>query len=76
MKRRRTGPQIEQTSRAAINQRRYRARLREGKQVYSIALGSEVLGGMVRLNWFSRADLDHKHTVESAIEAQLAKALK
>ena len=75
-KRRRGRPQLEQPTRAAINQRRYRLRLRQGKQVYSIALGSEVLEGMARLRWLSWDDLDHKDRVERAIEEGLADALK
>jgi hypothetical protein len=72
MKRKKT----QKPSRAAVNQARYRARLRAGKQVYSICLGCDELDGMVRLRWLSDDDVLHRDRVERALESGLADALK
>jgi hypothetical protein len=63
-----------QPSRAAVNQRVYRARLRRGEMVYPVALPCEVLEAMLRWRWICREELDDRDRVERAVAAQLADA--
>ena len=74
MRRRRSRPQTEQPSRAALNMRRYRARLRKGILIYPVPLGWEELEAMARWNWMPREQQDNKIKVGEVVAFWLANA--
>ena len=76
MKRRRSRPQTEKPSRAAVKQRRYRARLRQGKMIFPVPLGHDELEAMARWNWMRRDQQEDKAKVGEVVAHWLAKAFR
>ena len=76
MGRRRSRPLKQQPSRAALDMRRYRKRLRQGIQIYPVPLDCDVLEAMVRWNWMPREEQDNKAKVGEVVAQQLANAAR